>query len=84
MIFKEIGRVVRFNPQSGWGFIAMMPCEDEIFVHHSEIRMNGFKELREGDYVMFNVEEGPRGLSATAVYLMPPDDAFKALKAAQI
>lgn len=82
MMFKEIGRVVKFNAKRGWGFIEMLPCMDRVFVHYSAIRMDGYKALREGDYVMLNVDDTPDGLKARSVYLLHPDDALAAIKQA--
>lgn len=60
------GIVKWFNDRKGFGFIEQDNGQD-VFVHHSGIVSNGFKSLNEGDHVTFEVEDGPKGLSAKSV-----------------
>ena len=60
------GRVKWFSDQKGFGFIEV-EGEKDVFVHHSAIQGEGFKSLREGDKVEFEVSQGPKGLQATNV-----------------
>lgn len=61
------GTVKWFNPEKGYGFISQNDGED-LFVHFSEIKMDGFKTLDEGDKVTFEVTTGQNGkLQASAV-----------------
>ncbi|MBN1904436.1 MAG: cold-shock protein [Deltaproteobacteria bacterium] len=60
------GIVKWFNDRKGFGFIEQDNGQD-VFVHHSGIESNGFKSLNEGDHVTFEVENGPKGLSAKNV-----------------
>ena len=54
------GKVKWFNPDKGYGFIEQEGGED-LFVHYSEIQMDGFKTLDEGLAVEFDVTEGRNG-----------------------
>jgi len=60
------GVVKWFNPKKGYGFIT---SEDgkEIFVHFSSLQGEGFKTLREGDEVEFEITQGEKGEQATQV-----------------
>ena len=60
------GRVKWFNDQKGFGFIEVDGSKD-VFVHHSAIQGEGFKSLKEGDQVEFEVSKGPKGLQASNV-----------------
>jgi CspA family cold shock protein len=60
------GTVKWFNESKGFGFVTREGGPD-VFVHHSEIRGEGFKTLNEGDRVSFDVVDGPKGPRATNV-----------------
>jgi len=60
------GKVKWFNESKGFGFIEQEGGKD-VFVHFSTIQGDGFKTLKEGDRVEFEVTEGPKGLQATKV-----------------
>jgi len=60
------GNVKWFNDSKGFGFITGEDGHD-VFVHYSSIQGDGFRSLAEGDSVSYEVEEGPKGPSATNV-----------------
>ena len=60
------GRVKWFNNEKGYGFIEYKEDED-IFVHYSAIRHEGYKTLAEGQVVDFDLIETPKGLQAINV-----------------
>jgi CspA family cold shock protein len=60
------GTVKWFNEHKGYGFIEQEDGPD-VFVHHSGIAGTGFKSLREGDQVTFDIEQGKKGPAAANV-----------------
>lgn len=66
----QTGTVKRFNKIKGYGFIAPDNGGNEIFVHFSQIQLSGYKELKEGQRVSYEVENGERGEFATKVILI--------------
>ncbi|MBN2640083.1 MAG: cold-shock protein [Victivallales bacterium] len=60
------GKVKWFNAPKGYGFIQTMEGKD-VFVHYSAIKMEGFRTLEEGQPVMYNLIQGPKGLMADYV-----------------
>lgn len=61
------GKVKWFNESKGYGFIEPEAGGDDIFVHFSSIKADGFKTLKEGQSVQYVAEKGPKGLHAVAV-----------------
>jgi CspA family cold shock protein len=60
------GTVKWFNNAKGWGFIRQETGPD-VFVHYSQITGDGFRTLREGEVVQFELREGPKGPLAEKV-----------------
>ncbi len=60
------GTVKWFNDAKGYGFISQEGGED-VFVHHTAIQMDGFRTLKEGERVEFDITQGPKGLQAANV-----------------
>lgn len=65
---KVTGTVKWFNESKGFGFIEQQSGPD-VFVHFSAIKMEGFKALKDGQEVEFNVTDGQKGPQAENVTL---------------
>ena len=63
------GTVKWFNNQKGYGFICSCDGNDEIFAHFSSIVMEGYRSLKAGQKVDFEVNQGPKGLHAMNIRL---------------
>ncbi len=61
------GTVKWFNNAKGFGFIEPAEGGDDIFVHYSAIKAEGYKTLNEGQTVTYQAEQGPKGFHATEV-----------------
>ena len=61
------GTVKWFNESKGYGFISQDDGGKDVFVHFSAIQGDGFRTLKEGQSVSFDVESGPKGPQATNV-----------------
>ena len=61
------GTVKWFNTSKGYGFIAPDDGTEDLFVHYSEIKTEGFASLEEGQRVEFEVGQGKKGPCATQV-----------------
>ncbi|MCG9697010.1 cold shock domain-containing protein CspD [Shewanella sp. Isolate11] len=61
------GTVKWFNNAKGFGFICPEAGGEDVFAHYSTIEMEGYRTLKAGQPVQFEVEEGPKGMHASAI-----------------
>jgi CspA family cold shock protein len=61
------GKVVFFNAAKGWGFIKPAGGGDDVFVHHTAINMDGYRQLKTDQLVEFEVVPGAKGVQAENV-----------------
>jgi CspA family cold shock protein len=64
---KQTGTVKWFNDAKGFGFITPDGGGEDLFAHFSSIQMNGFKTLKEGQKVSFEIAQGPKGKQALSI-----------------
>lgn len=67
------GKVKWFNNAKGYGFINKDGDSEDLFAHYSAIQMDGYRTLKAGQAVVFNIIQGPKGLHA--VNIGSPEDA---------
>ena len=70
--FREVARMATgtvkwFNDAKGYGFITPDDGSEDLFAHFSAIQMGGFKTLKEGQKVTFEVTQGPKGKQASNI-----------------
>ena len=70
-----VGLVKWFDAKKGFGFVAG-PAGEDIFVHYTVIRGEGFRRLRDGEQVEYEFTQGPKGFLATSVRRITHDPAF--------
>ena len=73
---KVSGKVKWFNNAKGYGFINEDGKTEDLFAHYSAIQMEGYKTLKAGQAVVFDIIQGPKGLHA--VNIGNPVDTSKA------
>ena len=61
------GTVKWFNDSKGFGFITPDGGGEDLFAHFSAITMDGFKTLKEGQKVSFDITQGPKGKQASNI-----------------
>ncbi|MGI0116417.1 cold shock domain-containing protein CspD [Zooshikella sp. RANM57] len=66
------GKVKWFNNAKGYGFILPEDSNEDLFVHYSSIEMDGYKTLKAGQQVNFDILQGPKGLHA--INIVPVED----------
>ena len=63
-----VGAVKWFNAEKGFGFITPDGGGEDLFVHHSAIQMQGYRDLAEGQRVEFEITQGQKGMQASNVH----------------
>ncbi len=63
------GIVKWFNNAKGFGFVSPDAGGDDVFAHFSAIEMDGYKSLKQGQKVVFEITQGPKGLYAQNIRL---------------
>lgn len=63
------GKVKWFNNTKGFGFISSETHSEDLFVHYSSIQIDGYKTLKAGQNVLFDIEQGNKGLHAKNIIL---------------
>ncbi|KSW22500.1 cold shock protein (beta-ribbon, CspA family) [Pseudomonas citronellolis] len=61
------GKVKWFNNAKGYGFILADGRDEDLFAHYSAIQMDGYKTLKAGQPVSFEILQGPKGLHAVNI-----------------
>ena len=71
-----IGTVKWFNNAKGFGFILSEGTGEDLFAHYSSIQMDGYKTLKAGQQVTYELIKGPKGLHATNITPVPADQSL--------
>ena len=61
------GIVKWFNSSKGYGFISPSSGGDDVFAHFSAIEMEGYRTLKQGQQVEFEIQHGPKGPQAASI-----------------
>ncbi len=61
------GTVKWYDQKKGYGFVTRTDTGEDVFVHYTSIEKDGYKTLDNGQKVMFDIEQGPKGLKASNV-----------------
>ena len=77
------GKVKWFNNAKGYGFIVADGRDEDLFAHYSAIQMDGYKTLKAGQPVRFDILQGPKGLHAINISPAPTSTEASAATSAQ-
>jgi len=69
---REQGTIKWFSNTKGFGFIVRETDQKDIFVHYSSILIDGYRTLKAGQQVIFNSQQGDKGLHAINVVPIDP------------
>jgi CspA family cold shock protein len=72
------GKVKWFNNAKGYGFIVEDGKSEDLFAHYSAIKMDGYKTLKAGQPVQFEIIQGPKGLHAVDISAIAVVDLHEA------
>ncbi len=61
------GTVKWFNNAKGYGFVLAEKSNEDLFIHYSSIQMDGYKSLKAGQAIEYEVQEGPKGMHAVNI-----------------
>lgn len=67
----ENGKVKWFNNAKGYGFVVADGRNEDLFAHYSAIQMDGYRTLKAGQPVQFEIIQGPKGLHAINIQAAP-------------
>lgn len=70
---SEMGQVKWFDPKKGYGFI-QGPDDQDVFVHFTQIQGDGFRSLKDGESVEYELIKGDKGWQAQGVHRLVPAD----------
>lgn len=76
------GKVKWFNNAKGYGFILADGRDEDLFAHYSAIQMDGYKTLKAGQPVSFEILQGPKGLHAVNIQPISANASSSAPQAA--
>ncbi|PKA68445.1 CspA family cold shock protein [Pseudomonas baetica] len=71
-----VGKVKWFNNAKGYGFIVEDGKNEDLFAHYSAIKMDGYKTLKAGQAVKFEIIQGPKGLHAIDISAAATAETF--------
>lgn len=71
----QYGKVKWFNNAKGFGFIIAEGRDEDLFAHYSAIQMDGYRTLKAGQPVRFEIIQGPKGLHAVNIQAHEPVEA---------
>ncbi len=69
-----VGKVKWFNNAKGFGFIVPEEGGEDIFAHYSTIQMEGYRSLKAGQEVTYEVQQGPKGLHAENIGVVEDEE----------
>jgi len=72
------GKVKWFNNAKGYGFVIEDGKDEDLFAHYSAIKMDGYKTLKAGQAVSFEIIQGPKGLHAVSIDAVTAHDEHPA------